>query len=248
MRRCSPANVALFVFLTVSPAFAADLPYYKAPLVPAIYGWTGCYIGGEGGGAWGTSNHTAESGRGAGQTITGDFSIAGGLAGGTIGCNYQFGSWVFGAEDDMSWINTKGSTPDLPPFNVNSVSTTQQNWLDTLRGRLGWTWGRTLIYATGGAAFTGADVSACPLAGCVSQSKTVTGWTVGAGVEYAFLSGWSVKLEYLYADFGSPQFINPPIQLGAGTVVTRDVRLDENIVRVGLNYRFNWHSFSGPWY
>jgi opacity protein-like surface antigen len=96
----------------------------------------------------------------------------------------------------MSWINTKGSTPDLVPFNINSVSATQQDWLDTLRGRLGVARGRTLIYATGGGAFTGADVTVCPLAGCVSQSKTVSGWTVGGGVEYAFLNGWSAKLEY----------------------------------------------------
>jgi outer membrane immunogenic protein len=248
MRRCSPANVALFVFLAVGPGLAADFPAYKAPLAPVLYSWTGCYIGGEGGGAWGTSSHTAASGRNAGQTITGNFGTTGGIAGGTIGCNYQVGSWVVGAEEDMSWINTKGSTPDIPPFNINSVSTTQQDWLDTLRGRLGIAWGRTLIYATGGAAFTGADVTACPLAGCVSQSKTVTGWTVGGGVEYAFLNGWSVKLEYLYADFGSPQFINPPVSVGAGTIVTRNVRLDDNIVRAGLNYRFTWPSPAATWF
>ena len=102
MRRCSPANVALFVLLTFGPARAADLGAYKAPPVPAMYSWTGCYIGVEGGGAWGTSNHTAESGRDAGRTITGNFGTSGGLAGGTIGCNYRIGSWVFGVEDDMS--------------------------------------------------------------------------------------------------------------------------------------------------
>ena len=248
MRRCSPANVALFVLLTIGPACAADLSAYKAAPVPAIYSWTGCYIGLEGGGAWGTSDHTAESGRDAGQTITGNFSTSGGLAGGTIGCNYRIGSWVFGAEDDMSWTNTKGSAPDIVPFNPNSVSTTQQNWLDTLRGRVGLAWGRTLLYATGGAAFTDAQVTACPLVGCISQTKTVTGWTVGGGIEYAFLSGWSVKLEYLYADFGSPQFINPPIPVGAGTIVTRNVRLDDNVVRAGLNYRFSWPSPAAAWY
>ena len=248
MRRCSPANVALFVLLTFGPARAADLWAYKAPPVPAMYSWTGCYIGVEGGGAWGTSNHTAESGRDAGRTITGNFGTSGGLAGGTIGCNYRIGSWVFGAEDDMSWINTKGSAPDILPFNPNAVSTTQQNWLDTLRGRIGWAWGRTLLYATGGAAFTDAQVTACPLVGCISQTKTVSGWTVGGGIEYAFLSGWSVKLEYLYADFGSPQFINPPIPVGAATIVTRNVRLDDNVVRAGLNYRFSWPSPAAAWY
>jgi len=240
--------VALFVLLTFGPARAADLWAYKAPPVPAMYSWTGCYIGVEGGGAWGTSNHTAESGRDAGRTITGNFGTSGGLAGGTIGCNYRIGSWVFGAEDDMSWINTKGSAPDILPFNPNAVSTTQQNWLDTLRGRIGLAWGRTLLYATGGAAFTDAQVTACPLVGCISQTKTVSGWTVGGGIEYAFLSGWSVKLEYLYADFGSPQFINPPIPVGAATIVTRNVRLDDNVVRAGLNYRFSWPSPAAAWY
>jgi len=148
----------------------------------------------------------------------------------------------------MSWINTKGSAPDIVPFNPNSVSTTQQNWLDTLRGRIGLAWGRTLLYATGGAAFTDAQVTACPLVGCISQTKTVSGWTVGGGIEYAFLSGWSVKLEYLYADFGSPQFINPPIPVGPGTIVTRNVRLDDNVVRAGLNYRFSWPSPAAAWY
>jgi outer membrane immunogenic protein len=155
---------------------------------------------------------------------------------------------VFGIEDDISWVNKKGSAPDLPPFSINAVSTTQENWLDTLRGRIGFAWDRTLIYATGGAAFAGAEVTVCALAGCLSESNSVTGWTAGGGVEYAFLSDWSVKIEYLYADFGSPQFFNPPIRLGAGTVVTRDVRLTDNIVRAGVNYRFNWFNPVGAQY
>ena len=243
MRRLWVAITICSSLTAVAAALAADLPpapAYKAPPVPRSYSWTGCYAGIAGGGAWGTSNHTAESGPFTGQTITGDFNISGGLVGGTIGCNYQAGNWVFGVEDDLSWVDKKGSGHDLAPFNLNAVSTTREKWLDTARGRLGFTWDRTLIYATGGLAVDGASVNICGLAGCVSDSRTVTGWTAGAGLEYAFWNDWSFKVEYLYADFGSPRFINTPVRLGAGTILTRDVHLNDNIVRAGLNYRFNW--------
>jgi outer membrane immunogenic protein len=247
MKKIWLASAAFSALVAAGPALAADLgtprvaPVYKAPIV-VPYTWTGCYVGVEGGGAWGNSSHTAESGRDAGQAITGSFSTSGGLAGGTVGCNYQVGSWVFGLEEDLSWTNKKGSANDIQPFNVNTVSTTKEKWLDTFRGRVGYSWDRTLVYATGGLAVDGAAVNvALPNgSGSVDDSKTVTGWTVGAGLEYAFWNNWSLKAEYLYADFGSSQFVNPPVQIGNLNVVTRDVRLHDNIVRAGLNYRFNW--------
>jgi outer membrane immunogenic protein len=183
---------------------------------------------------------TAASGIHAGQAITDSFNTSGGLAGGTVGCNYQAGSWVFGVEDDLSWINKQGSAHDIPPFNVNAVNSVQEKWLDTFRGRIGYTWDRTLIYATGGLAVDRAGLNVCGAIGCVSDSKTVTGWTVGAGLEYAFWNNWSLKAEYLYADFGSPRFIDPPVIIGRTNFATRDARLHDNIVRAGLNYRFNW--------
>jgi outer membrane immunogenic protein len=38
-----------------------------------------------------------------------------------------------------------------------------------------------------------------------SMSTTKTGWTVGGGVEYALLNGWSLKAEYLHLDFGTAE-------------------------------------------
>jgi outer membrane immunogenic protein len=244
MRKLALVTWVLGALTVAAPALAADLgvrpaPAYKAPPAPMVYNWTGCYLGVEGGGAWGDSKQTAASGPDTGRTIS-SFNTSGGLAGGTVGCNYQTGSWVFGAEEDLSWMNKRGSANDMPPFNPTAVSTTQESWLDTFRGRIGYAWDRTLVYATGGLAVEGAGVHICPVAGCVDDDKTVTGWTVGAGIEYAFWNNWSLKAEYLYADFGSPQFIGTPVHIGAGTVDTRDVRLNDNIVRAGVNYKFNW--------
>ena len=67
-------------------------------------------------------------------------------------------------------------------------------------------------------------------------SNTQTGWTAGAGVEYAFLGNWTAKLEYLYVDLGSSD-------LGTAAV-PNNVSFKENIVRAGLNYKFSGPIFS----
>jgi outer membrane immunogenic protein len=86
-----------------------------------------------------------------------------------------------------------------------------------------------LPYVTGGAAF--GDIKAGVPA--LTVDTTNTGWTVGGGVEYAFLSNWSAKIEYLYIDLGN---------VGCGPacngIVPTKVDFTTNVVRAGLNYRF----------
>ena len=233
------------------PALAADLstPLYKVPPVaPPPFSWTGCYVGVEGGGAWGQSQHvaaTAPNPATVGLPITLRFNLAGALAGGTVGCNYQVGNVVLGVENDMSWTNKGASSPDMPPFSLGAISSTNEKWIDTLRGRVGWAWDRFLVYGTAGAAFTGVDVGVCsPTAICISDSRTRTGWSAGVGGEWAV---WSVpagtatlKIEYLHADFGAGLFVSPPIVVGRNTFDSRNVRLTDDIVRAGLNWKFNW--------
>jgi len=233
------------------PALAADLstPLYKVPPVaPPPFSWTGCYVGVEGGGAWGQSQHvaaTAPNPATVGLPITLRFNLAGALAGGTVGCNYQVGNVVLAVENDMSWTNKGASSPDMPPFSRGAISSTNEKWIDTLRGRVGWAWDRFLVYGTAGAAFTGVDVGVCsPTAICISDSRTRTGWGAGVGGEWAV---WSVpagtatlKIEYLHADFGAGLFVSPPIVVGRNTFDSRNVRLTDDIVRAGLNWKFNW--------
>src|SRR5262245_33973881 len=94
--------------------FAAELRRPPPPPAPApapVYTWSGCYIGATAGWDSGRSEHftTAGStltGRGtvpgtvlpAGVNITDNFDLTGFIGGGTLGCNWQWGAWVFGIE------------------------------------------------------------------------------------------------------------------------------------------------------
>jgi len=132
--------IGLATCILALPARAADIaaPVSRPAPVIAPYSWTGCYLGAEGGGAWGTTRHDAvNAGAATGQTITGDFAVSGSVIGGTAGCNYPTGNFVFGVENDFSWTNLNGSVFDALPFDPNTISATKQNWIDTLRGALG---------------------------------------------------------------------------------------------------------------
>ncbi len=110
----------------------------KAPVyVP--YSWTGFYVGLNGGGGFGNSSWDS----------TGNRNISGGLAGGTIGYNYQWGRAVFGVEGDIDWADIDGSTNNGCPLGCK----TRDNWLSTVRGRLGYAADRFMPFITGGAAF-----------------------------------------------------------------------------------------------
>jgi outer membrane immunogenic protein len=235
-----------------SNAFAADLPAKTSP--PAFappspaYSWNGCYVGVVGGGNWGSSQHYAADAAtdgplgllGAAQT--GGIGLAGGVVGGTVGCNYQVNNFVFGAEGDYSWTDQHGSANLIAPFKTTDVVETEENSIGTLRGRVGYAWDRLLIYGTGGGAITNEGVSLCdPVNGCVGASKNVVGWAAGVGVEYAFWNNFTLKLEYLHADFGSTDFgrLKPSATF---TFNERRVSLTDDMVRIGLNYKFDLFS------
>ncbi len=259
MKRHLGALMALIVGLGAS-AFASENPVPAATPVAkdepatkvpakappaANFSWTGCYGGVTGGGNWGDSEQTALSGNHGGTTITGDFKLGStGIAGGTFGCDYQIEKTVMGLENDMSWTNLRGATHDLPPFDVQGASSTRQTWIDTLRGRIGYAFDYFLFYGTAGAAFAGTSVNVTNAFGFFSDSKPRIGIAMGVGSEWAAWSGpWgavSVKLEYLHSDFGSRQYLNPPVTGAGFTILTRDVKLTDDIVRAGMNVRLNW--------
>ena len=246
MKKLFPLAVAFMSVATA--ASAADFPVtpVKAAMpAPILFSWTGCYVGVEGGGAWGQGEQIARSGPNAGQTITGGMSIKGGIAGGTVGCNIMLSNFVVSGEADFSWTNKRGSKNDVPPFNLASVSETRERWLDTFRGRFGYAIDRFMVYGTAGVAVAGTTVSVTnPAFGTVSESRDRTGWVAGLGGEFAVWTGGAadvtLKVEYLHAGFETKQYINPPIPVTGGTVATRDVKLTDDIVRAGLNVKFNW--------
>jgi outer membrane immunogenic protein len=217
----------LLAAVLASPIFAAELkpilkaPAYKAPVYVAPFSWSGFYVGGFGGYGVGSSSWV-NSATGVG---TNNFRVRGFVAGGTAGYNLQTGEWVWGVEADAggSWINGTTNAGCAPGCETKNI------WRATARGRIGHAWERWLPYLTGGAAF--GRIIMDPTGG-PSDAKTKTGWTVGGGVEYAFMGPWSAKIEYLYADLGNATC--GTASCGAPT----DVTFKTSIVRGGINYRF----------
>jgi opacity protein-like surface antigen len=242
-KRWVATMAAVAAVVSLSPVRAADLPQ-KAPAAeaPAASLWKGCYLGMEISGDIGSSQHVSADPATAGLPITPKFHDNGGSVGGGIGCNYEFHKWVFGVENDLLWKDARGSSYDQLPFNLGGVSHTNQNWLDTVRGRIGVVWDSSLMgYVTAGAAFTGIDVNICAtlIGQCVSESHDRTGWVGGTGLEYAVIAGISVKFEYLHADFGSARYISTPIILSpTARIIPRDVGLKEDLFSIGMNWRF----------
>ena len=214
---------ALATATMVGPAHAADLPRQmvtKAPAYPTPYeNWTGFYVGLNGGGGWGSSSWSTSASR--------DFDVSGGLVGGTIGYNWQHGTWMFGLEGDLDWANISGTgTSFLCPAGCSSENT----WLGTARGRLGYAFDRWMPYITAGAAF--GDVKATH-PGFAVATNTQLGWTIGGGVEYAVVRNWTAKVEYLHYDLGS---FNCGVSCNG--FASDNVKFNADAVRGGINFRF----------
>jgi outer membrane immunogenic protein len=167
-----------------------------------------------------------------GAVSTGNFNTNGWLAGGTVGGNIQWGAAVLGIEGDWDWSNING-TSGVPFGCVPGGCETKADWLATVRGRAGWAIDRVLLYGTGGAAFAPVQAG-FPVAGTGFSSTTQVGWTAGAGLEFAFAPNWTAKAEYLYVDLGNSNCT-------ADCFGNTSVKFTENIIRAGINFKFN------PW-
>jgi len=243
---------ALATVMVVGAAQAADLPtkapVYKAP-VAAPFSWTGFYIGGHVGYGWGDKDWSDFFDPiNPLNTVPGRdtrYHVNGFLGGGQIGYNWQSGWTVFGFEADASWANIDGSGIG-PAFGGSCLQqdggcSTKVEALGTIAARLGIAVDRALLYAKGGAAWvhekhTTGSHSDPILQWSGTTSETRWGWTIGAGIEYAFAPNWSGKIEYNYLDFGKDQvsFTFTPAQtFGAAGTLEQTM----HVVKLGLNYR-----------
>jgi outer membrane immunogenic protein len=213
-------------------ALAADLPYGQgpsayAPPVP-IFTWSGFYLGAQLGYAWGSNNL---SGWGPGYAFSGVSYTPNGVVGGAhVGYNLQFNQIVAGVEGDVDGTGISKS------YGFGSVVYgTQVPVQGSIRGRLGFAVDRALFYVTGGAAFASVTNTYQSFLGYNSSDKSVAGWTIGGGLEYALSNNWSISAEYRYSDFGSSTdytFVGGP-----GGAATHHPT--ENAVRVGASYKFD---------
>jgi outer membrane immunogenic protein len=220
------------------------------------YNWTGFYVGANVGYAWSDADF--------GITPTGLWSIgpasaasivsttngmvvSDGFTGGVqAGYNRQIGNFVWGVEADINRVDNdetrvRGAIP------VTAIVSFSQradlDWSGSLRARLGIASDRLLIYATGGLAFghweTRMNMTTLGVDAAYSNSGWETGWVLGGGLEYAFADRWTLRGEYLFADYGhvtgSSEFPRP---VAPNFTHTHNVDLTTQTARVGVNYRF----------
>lgn len=185
-------------------------------------------MGLNGGYAWGRSGWSDP----AVGADSGKFSTSGGLIGGQLGYNWQTGSFVFGVETDIDWLGVKGSAANVANVcgtDGGGQCQTQQSWLGTTRGRIGYAFDRLLPYVTGGVAY--GNIQAVQPTG--TSTATNAGWTAGAGVEYGIDRNWSAKIEYLHVDLGTATFMG-----AASGTSTLTAPVTDRIVRAGINYHW----------
>jgi outer membrane immunogenic protein len=235
-----------------SASMAADLPSRTmAPMAPMIsavpvFTWTGFYIGAQVGYAWGDSEDEFPANAvvvGPGGTFVPFEAGFGGdndsfLAGVHAGYNYQIGSLVVGVEgdieglfgddddDDFSGVVFNGTTGQPATFAFNSNTL---DWQGSIRARVGFAFDRAMIYATGGFAFGGVSGGFGNMNN--NGDDTITGWTLGAGVEYAFTNNLTTRVEYRYTQFEGNDSVFDNVTFGGD-------ELDFHAIRVGLSYKF----------
>jgi opacity protein-like surface antigen len=255
-----------------TPEMIASVMPVKAVKAPHAYigptNWTGFYVGGFAGAAGGRTDIQFV---GTPFPIAGEKPwVAGGLGGIELGYNYQFSNnWVLGVEGDIGAANvhggrTAGTADGLNAFGASvafspAFLTVQDktNWMGTVTGRVGYSWGRTLFYAKGGVALEDSSTTVNCIYGpsgqtpigaglfrsCLNQAGIVTsgfstpgytrvGWTVGYGTEFDLGRNWSAKAEYDYLSFGRHTALATD-----GTTFLTD-RANISQVKVGVNYRF----------
>jgi outer membrane immunogenic protein len=227
-------SLAAGTVVSVCSAQAADLPVrpVPAPLAPVVYAppvynWSGFYIGGNVGGGFADSSWT-DPFTGANNT----FSKDGFIGGGQIGANVQFNWLVLGVEGDFDWTGLKGSGTDSEGNTIN----TNTQWTATATGRIGAAFDRLLVYGKGGVAFANDESSINLVSSGLSASTTFTrtGWTAGAGLEYALAQNWTAKIEYDYLGFGSES-----LDFGTATLPTNpSASLNVQEVKAGINFKF----------
>ena len=211
-------------------ALAADMPVkapvHKAPLVAPVYDWSGLYVGAHIGGAW--SNSTLTSNNIGTSWNTGGTGFIGGLQ---AGYNFQVGNFLFGVEGDFDWTTFAGTSGPVATSLGILQASANINWISTVAARFGITSDRLLLYGKigGGWVQSSAALSVVNGPAISTGSHTDGGWLVGAGMEYAFASNWTAKLEYNYIGLSNSTISTP-------TIV--DVRHDIQMLKVGANYQF----------
>jgi len=230
--------VYIICILTISSASAEGKDTFKTK-------WDGAYIGAvlgkstlksttiDSNGYSGVPNHP--------KGYEFDYEDSGTIGGLLAGYNIKFGNWVTGIEGDFSVGDLHASSFDFDNTKDEKVES-EIHWLATLRGRVGYSFGRFLPYLTAGLAYaditdklTDYDGVAPPFVDpgdSYSSRKLRAGWVVGGGAEYLLSESWLLRLEAMYVDLGR---VDNTIQNGNTSFGQRS---KIETVRLGLAYHF----------
>ena len=236
-----------------APVLAAKAP----PIDWTGYTWAGVYAGGQVGMTWGANNGNyyiaTPGGLGANDSLNGDAQVA--SVEGHVGYNWQFDHVVAGLEGSLLGTNLVKSSL-LPVYDGNGffgpatpggtlTTAEKSNLQGSLRGRLGYAWGRLLPFVTGGVALGGFTQQSYLWGGdsqglfnaSSSRSSLRSGWTLGAGAEWAMTRSWAIRGGYRYTGFGS---LSDATTYAAPltTVYAGKHRLDQNLLEFGMSYKF----------
>jgi outer membrane immunogenic protein len=197
--------------------------------------WNGFYLGGVFGGVASSTRATGVDATAANAGELGN-NGTGFTAGGQVGYNWMIApKWVVGVEGDISYIGVDHMSNNFANSVLSAAPAAyavDTSWIATARGRIAYNTGPALLYATGGGAWVNTKDTFIGPAGAVSSSKTLSGWTVGGGIETVLWGNWSSKTEYLYVDAG-----NGDTYTSAPFTVTADHKF--HLFRSGIVYRFN---------
>jgi outer membrane immunogenic protein len=252
-------SLALFVAVLSTSTIAGENNTEKSAAVD----WAGLYLGGSIGYADAELRNRYDAPAGPFGFIKDDaemisahgshsFSGASSLFGLEAGYNLQFGNKVVGLEADINRLALKQSTRssyDTPFAGAGSNAVSDElPWLATFRPRLGYVFGRTLLYATGGLAVAEVRVNETTTSltnagnDSYSSSRLMSGWAFGVGTAYALDSHWTVKAEYLYVDLGGldgTSYTKSPLFMATMLVpYSHEFDANINIARIGADYRF----------
>lgn len=211
--------------------------------VAATYNWSGAYIGAQVGYAWGDARVGQTFAPGSFDNYGWGYNPSGGFGGLYAGFNHQFdGGLVLGIEGDYSFASVKDTTlyralgVDDPGFG----GVLKLDSVGSVRLRAGYALDRWLPFVTGGLAVGSYKHTTVNLPGNVPYADvkdTITGYTLGAGVEYAVTDNWVVRGEYRFADFGHRISVRHSIFDGAP--INKDaIELTTHDIRVGIAYKF----------
>lgn len=230
MRKFLPLQAAMLLALSSASAFAADAVVSEPAPVAASFSWTGAYIGAYAGGAFAQNKLKNLSG-----STDVNLSPSGFTGGVYAGYNVQFDPLVLGAEAEIGYDGWRAGGEFLNSSFKPRHAESRGTYIGRVRARGGYAVDNLLVFLAGGVSFGQDKVTQSNANVGDSLTRSLVGWNIGAGAEYAFTSNWIGRFEYIHDAFGREDYGFKDLPHG---FADREVKLSNNTVRVGLEYKF----------